>query len=155
MKAETAAIIAVFGHVRNSNVTDIHGSVFRTRVSYSWQDKNHEVTYTLSIVHFDQESERIVLEVRSNNGVFSAELQREATQQYSINFSDSVGDNSDVVPWFKIDKEKKYIRDGYHQNADPGEEGPFSGLIELSGLRAVLKGYYDNEEIQYTVKILK
>lgn len=64
-------------------------------------------------------------------------------------------DNGDVVPWFKIDEKTKYIHDGYHLNADEGEEGPFSGSIELGGLRSILKGYYNNKEVTYTVSIIR
>jgi hypothetical protein len=166
MKAETAAILAVFGYLKNSNVffsgpnkdseeADILGSIYRTHITYSWQDQNQEFHYSLSLVSYDHETERMELEIRSNNDIVRAELKKEATQQYSINFSNSSIDNSDVIPWFKIDEAAKYIHDGYHQNADAGEEGPFTGSIELKGLRSVLKGYYNNQEVQYIVKIIK
>lgn len=164
MKAETAATLAVFGYLRNSDVfisgpnktadeTDLQGTQFLTRMSYSWQDQNHEYEYTLTLLDCDQDSERLELEIRSDSAIVRAEIKKEATEQYSISFGDNLGAKSDVIPWFKIDEDAQYIRDGYHQNADAGEEGPFSGIIELDGLRTVLNGHYNNEEVEYIVRI--
>ena len=166
MKAETAAILAVFGHLRNSNIffngpnkvsdeTDVEGNFYTTRISYTWEDQRHEYIYTLSLTDFDLENERLQMEIRTNNNTVRAELKKVATQQYAINFLGGLETNGDVVPWFKIDKDAKYIHDGYHQNADEGEEGPFTGSIELHGLRAVLNGYYNNKAVRYIVTIEK
>lgn len=92
MKAETAAILAVFGHLRNSNIfvtgpntvldSDVTGNRYTTRISYSWEDQRQEYLYTLTLSDFDLENERVVLEIRTQRNLVRAELKKEANQLY-------------------------------------------------------------------------
>ena len=116
------------GPNKTPDETEIQGSQYITRIQYSWQDQNHEYEYTLRLEDYDHDCERIEIEIRSDSSLVRAQIQKETSQQYSISFGDNLGENSDVVPWFKIDEDAQYISDGYHQNADAGEEGPFRGL---------------------------